>query len=60
MRLIMKCGETVCNIRVDAVERQEDVIFAYRKTDGSCTATEFAGMFSLGSVDYLYLTEEKS
>lgn len=55
----MKSGETTCNIRVDAVERQEDVLFAYRKLAGELIATEFVGMFDLGSVDFLYLTEEK-
>lgn len=59
MRLIMKCKETFCNIRVDAVDKQNDVVFAYRKPSGGMAATEFAGMFDLGSIDYLYLTDER-
>ena len=55
----MKCKDAVCNIRVDAIDKQGDVIFAYRKANGSLTANEFAGCFDLGSVDYLYITEEK-
>lgn len=59
MWLIMKCNDTQCKIKVDAIERVEDVIFAYRRPSGGITATEFAGCFSLGSVDYLYVTEER-
>lgn len=60
MRLVMKCKETTCNIKVDAIEKQGDVIFAYKCSNGSLAATEFVGMFDLGSVDFLYLTEERS
>ncbi len=59
MRLIMKCKDTICNIRVDAIEKQEDVVFAYKCPAGSMTATEFVGVFDLGSVDFLYVTDEK-
>lgn len=59
MRLIMKCKDTYCNIRVDAIEKQEDVVFAYKCPQGSMTATEFVGVFDLGSVDFLYVTDEK-
>ena len=55
----MKCRDTICNIKVDAIEKQEDVIFAYKCPPGSMTATEFVGVFDLGSVDFLYVTEEK-
>ena len=51
MRLLMKCKDTVCNIKVDFIEKREDVVFAYRRPSGSMTATEFVGMFDLGSVD---------
>ena len=60
MRLVMKCKETYCNIKVDSIEKQEDVVFAYRKPPGSMTATEFVGVFDLGSVDFLYVTDERS
>lgn len=59
MRLIMKCKDTVCNIKVDAVEKQDCVVFAYKCPPGSLAATEFVGVFDLGSVDFLYVTEEK-
>lgn len=52
MRLIMKCKDTVCNIKVDAVEKQDCVVFAYKSPPGSMTATEFVGCFDLGSVDF--------
>ena len=60
MRLIMKCKDMICNIRIDAIEKQGDVVFAYKKANGSLTANEFAGCFDLGSVDFLYLTDEKT
>ena len=59
MRLIMKCGDTVANLKVDAIEKQDDVVFAYKNPSGSIAATEFVGMFDLGSVDFLYVTEER-
>lgn len=59
MRLIMKCKDTVANIKVDSIEKQGDVVFAYKNPSGSMAATEFVGCFDLGSVDFLYVTEEK-
>lgn len=59
MRLIMKYKETVCNIKVDAIEKQGDVVFAYKKQAGSMTANEFVGVFDLGSMDFLYVTDER-
>lgn len=59
MSLVMKCKDTVCNLRIDAAEKVDDVIFAYKCPKGSMTATEFVGMFDLGSVDFLYITEER-
>jgi hypothetical protein len=56
----MKCNDTICNLKVDAIERQDDVVFAYRKRDGEITASDFCGMFSLGSVDFLYITDERT
>lgn len=58
MRLIMRSGDVTANLRVDAVERVDDVLYAYRKREGEVTASEFAGMFSLGSVDFVYTTPE--
>ena len=57
----MKCRDTVANIKVDEVERKGDVIFAYRSVpvDNEMAKTEFAGMFDLGAMDFLYVSEEK-
>lgn len=60
MRLIMKSGDRFANLRVDAVEKEDDVIFAYKCPVGSLAATEFVGCFDLGSMDFLYVTEERS
>ena len=59
MRLIMKCKDTIANIKVDAIEKQDDVVFAYKCPPMSMAATEFVGMFDLGSMDFLYVTDEK-
>ena len=59
MRLVMKCKDQYCNIRVDSIEKVDDVVFAYKRPQGSMAATEFVGCFDLGSVDFLYVTEEK-
>ena len=59
MRLIMKCKDIVCNIKVDAVDKQGDVVFAYKCPLGSMAATEFVGVFDLGSMDFLYVTDER-
>jgi hypothetical protein len=60
MRLIMKSKDAFCNIKVDAIEKVEDVVFAYKKPHGSIAATEFVGCFDLGSADFLYVTDEKT
>lgn len=60
MRLIAKCKDTICNIKVDAIDKQEDVVFAYKRSQGSMTATEFVGCFDLGSMDFLYVTDERA
>lgn len=60
MRLIAKCKDTMVNIKVDGIERKEDVIFAYRQPHDAMAEIEFAGMFDLGSMDYLYVTEERA
>ena len=59
MRLVMKCKDTVANIKCDFVEKSGDVIFAYKNPQGSMAATEFVGMFDLGAMDFIYVTEEK-
>lgn len=58
MRLIAKSADTNINIAVDEIERQDDIVYAYRK-DGSITANTLVGIFSIGSLDYLYLSTEK-
>lgn len=59
MRLIAKCKDTVVNIMVDSIEKEEEVVFAYRKPAGGIAPTEFVGCFDLGSMDFLYVTDEK-
>ena len=59
MRLMMKCKDTVANLKCDAVEKRDDVVFAYKIPQGGMTATEFVGVFDLGSMDFLYVTDEK-
>lgn len=67
MRLVMKSGDVIANLRVDAVERVGDVIYAYRNSTPiyangeriSGTEGEFAGMFDLGAVDFIYTTPER-
>ena len=59
MKLVMRHKDLTCIMRVDGIEKQGDVIFAYRKAPDSMTADVFVGMFDLGSVDFLYLTEER-
>ena len=59
MRLIMRCKDTYCNVKVDFIEKQGDVVFAYKCPPGSMAATEFVGVYDLGSVDFLYVTEER-
>lgn len=59
MRLVMRSGDITANLSVDAIERVGDVIYAYRRKDGAIEASEFAGMFDLGSVDFIYTTPER-
>lgn len=59
MQIVMRSKDITCIMRVDSIEKQGDVIFAYRKAPGSITADEFVGMYDLGSVDFLYVTEER-
>lgn len=61
MRLIMRSGDVTANLRVDAVERVDDVLYAYRNpaaVPGKLVPMEFAGMFDLGAVDFIYTTPE--
>ena len=55
----MRSGDKHANLRVDAVERIDDTLFAYRRRGNEVTPSEFVGMFSLGSVDYIYVSEGK-
>ena len=58
MRIVMKSGDAYCNIAADVVEKVDDVVYAYNHTPNGNLA--FVGMFSLGSVDYIYTTESKT
>ena len=49
-RLIVKWRDGHCNIPVTHIQRVGDVVEAYRGDD-------FIGMFDLGSVDMLYISE---
>lgn len=49
MRLVMKCGETGCNIAADRLEREEDVIYAW-------SGDKLTGIFSVGCLDFLYIS----
>ena len=52
-RLIVKFSDgEFCNMRVTRIERTESIVFAY---DGE----DFIGMFDLGCVNCLYVTEGK-
>lgn len=62
MRLIMQStnNKWSCNLKVDKIEKQDDVVFAYRCPNGGMAATEFVGVFDLGSVDFLFINDEKN
>jgi hypothetical protein len=49
--LIVRSNGWWCNLSVTKIEKIDDVVFAYRDD-------EFIGMFSLGSIDALYLSEK--
>lgn len=51
-RLIVRGKDWYCNIPVTRIERVEDVVYTY--LDG-----DFTGMFDLGTVDALYITEDR-
>lgn len=59
MNLVMRSKDTNLVMKVDGIEKQEDVVYAYRKAPGALTAEKFVGFFDLGSVDFLYVTEER-
>lgn len=57
MRLVGKCKEAVVNIKVDDVEVVDNcTVFAWK---AGKEGREFAGMFDLGAMDYIYVTEER-
>lgn len=60
MKIVMRSKDITCIMPVDGIAKQGDVIFAYRKAPDSMTADVFVGMFDLGSVDFLYVTEERA
>lgn len=49
-RLIVKFKDGHTNLAVTDVTREGDVVFAYNGTD-------FVGMFDMGAVDALYVSE---
>lgn len=51
-RLVVKWRDGHCNLPITHIRREECVIEAYRDD-------EFVGMFDLGAVDMLYVTEVK-
>lgn len=60
MRLVMKSGDLIANLKIDQIERVGDVIFAYRNSKirpAELTPSEFVGMFDLGSVEFLYISD---
>ena len=61
MRLIMQStnNKWSCNLKVDKIEKRDDVVFAYRCPPDSMVATEFVGVFDLAAVDFLYINDEK-
>lgn len=52
-RLVVKWRDSHCNLPITSIKRVGDVVEAYR-------GNEFIGMFDLGSVDALYITEKES
>ena len=60
MNLVMRSKDINLVVKVDSVEKQGDVVYAYKKAPGSITADEFVGMFDLGSMDFLYVTDERN
>lgn len=52
-KLIVRSNDWWCNLLVTRIDKIDDVVFAYRND-------EFVGMFSLGSIDALYLSEKEN
>ena len=68
MRLVVKFRDGYTNIVADRLEREDDVVYAYRMVDvpvsdsGNCFLIQdkvLAGVFDLGSIEYMYLSEKK-
>lgn len=51
-RIIVKGKDWHCNIPVTKVVRDENIVFAY-------CGSEFVGMFDLGSVNCIWVSEEQ-
>lgn len=49
---IVRARDWYCNIPIMRIERDGSVVYAY-------LGDKFAGMFDLGSVDVLYITETR-
>lgn len=50
-RLVVKWGTGFCNLAVTDIKKDGDIVWAY--ING-----EFIGMFDLGAVDILYVSQE--
>lgn len=50
--LIVRWRDGHCNLPITHIKREGDIVEAYRDK-------EFVGMFDLGSVDALYITEKE-
>ena len=65
MRLVVKFRDGYTNIEADRLEREDDVVYAYRMVAVPVSESLFVedkilvGVFDLGTIDYLYLSEKK-
>ena len=51
-RCVVETRSGFVNIQADRLEREQDVVFVFN-------GDELMGMFSLGSLDHIYLSETK-
>ena len=51
-RLVVRWRDAHCNIAITHIVREGDVVMAYQDK-------EFVGLFDLGSVDALYVTDRE-
>lgn len=52
-RLFVKWRDGYCNIPVTTIAKEESIIYAFRDA-------EFVGMFDLGAVELLYVSEKEA